>query len=100
VTSAHGSPLKTATKAPKRRKWRSPARSAPALEIALARLGRRIRRLRLAKGLSQEDAAERASIDPKHYQAIEGGRMNLTMASLLGIARALGVKVADLTKGV
>jgi transcriptional regulator with XRE-family HTH domain len=59
-----------------------------------------MRRLRLAKGISQEDAAERAAIDPKHYQEIEGGHINATVASLLGIARALGVKVADLMKGV
>lgn len=59
-----------------------------------------MRRLRREKGLSQEGAAERAALDPKHYQAIEAGRTNVTFASLLGIARALGVKVADLTKGV
>ena len=59
-----------------------------------------MRRLRLDKGLSQEDAAERAAIDPKHYQAIEGGHINVTVASLLGIARALGVKMADLMEGV
>jgi transcriptional regulator with XRE-family HTH domain len=45
-----------------------------------------VRRLRREKGLSQEGAAERAALDPKHYQAIEAGRTN--------------VKVADLTKGV
>jgi hypothetical protein len=39
-------------------------------------------------------------LDPKHFQAIEAGATNTTMASLVGIARGLGVKVADLVKGV
>jgi transcriptional regulator with XRE-family HTH domain len=59
-----------------------------------------MRRLRRKKGLSQEAVAERAALDAKHYQAIEAGHTNVTFASLLGIARALGVKVADLAKGV
>jgi ribosome-binding protein aMBF1 (putative translation factor) len=87
-------------KARKRRTWRSAARSSPLVDAALARLGRRARRLRLAKGLSQEDLAERAALDAKHYQAIEGGQTNVTFATLLGIARALGVKIAELLKGV
>jgi transcriptional regulator with XRE-family HTH domain len=82
------------------RTWRSAARSGPRVAAALVRLGRRVRRLRREKGLSQEETAERAALDPKHYQAIEAGHTNVTFASLLGIARALGVKVADLTKGV
>jgi transcriptional regulator with XRE-family HTH domain len=67
---------------------------------ALVRLGKQIRRLRHEHELSQEKVAERAALDSKHYQAIEGGRTNGTIASLVGIARALGVKVADLTKTV
>lgn len=56
--------------------------------------------MRLALGLSQEETAARASIDSKHYQSIEAGRINVTFASLLGIASALGVKLEELTKGV
>jgi DNA-binding XRE family transcriptional regulator len=84
----------------KPRTWRSAARSSPLVGAALVRLGKRARRLRLAKELSQEEVAERAALDPKHYQAIEGGHTNVTLATLLGIARALGIKVAELLKGV
>ncbi len=59
-----------------------------------------MRRLRQDKGLSQEDAAELAAIDSKHLQNIEGGRANVTFASLLGIARALGVRLSVLVEGV
>lgn len=82
------------------RTWRSAARSSPLVTVGLTRLGKRVRRLRQQKGLSQEELAERAALDPKHVQAIEGGRVNVTFASLVGIGRALGVKLADLLKGV
>jgi transcriptional regulator with XRE-family HTH domain len=52
------------------------------------------------KGLSQEDAADRAAIDPKHFQLIETGQVNVTFASLVGVAKALGVKLAELFRGV
>ncbi len=86
---------------PKRRtSWRSAARSSPQVGTALASLGKRVRILRQEKGLTQEDAAARAHLDPKHFQAIEAGKTNVTMASLVGIARSLGVKLAELLKGV
>jgi transcriptional regulator with XRE-family HTH domain len=45
-------------------------------------------------------AAERAKLDYKHYQAIEGGNSNVTVASLIGIARSLKVELAKLFDGV
>ncbi|MGH7328340.1 MAG: helix-turn-helix domain-containing protein [Polyangiaceae bacterium] len=35
-----------------------------------------------------------------NYQAIESGQTNVTVASLVGIARAFGVKLAELMKNV
>lgn len=94
----------TVPRTPKPRKrprtWRSAARSSPLVSAGLARLGKRVRRLRQEKGLSQEEVAERAALDAKHLQAIEGGQANVTFASLVGIAKALGVKLAELLKGV
>jgi len=72
------------------------ARATPEVAIATGRLGRRIRDLRKHKQLSQEQAAERAKIDPKHWQDLESGRTNPTLATLVGISRALGVKLAEL----
>ena len=59
-----------------------------------------MRRLRREKELSQEDLAERAALDAKHLQAIEAGKANVTFASLVGIAKALGIKLAELLRGV
>jgi transcriptional regulator with XRE-family HTH domain len=59
-----------------------------------------LRRLRREKELSQEDLAERAALDAKHLQAIEAGQVNATFASLMGLAKALGIKLSELLKGV
>ena len=80
--------------------WRSAARRSPHLKKALARLARRLRAIRLEKKLTQEEAAEAAALDTKHYQAIEAGQSNLTIASLLGISRALGVELSYLVEGI
>ncbi|MGO9839467.1 MAG: helix-turn-helix domain-containing protein [Polyangiaceae bacterium] len=84
----------------RRTSWRSAARSSPQVDRALAALGKRVRILRREKGLTQEDAAAKAHLDSKHFQAIEAGQANLTMASLVGVARSLGVKLSELFKGV
>jgi len=58
-------------------------------------LGKRLREIRMARGLRQEDMQERG-ISPKYYQRIEAGNVNLTLRSLEKIALALGVSVLDL----
>jgi transcriptional regulator with XRE-family HTH domain len=63
---------------------------------ALNRLGKRVRSLRLHRELTQEGAAEIAKLDEKHWQDIEGSRTNPTVATLVGIARALKVTLSEL----
>jgi transcriptional regulator with XRE-family HTH domain len=63
---------------------------------ALNRLGKRIRALRIERALTQEQAAELAKLDEKHWQDIEGARTNPTVATLVGIARALKVTLSEL----
>ncbi len=58
-------------------------------------LGKRLREIRMARGLRQEDMQERG-ISPKYYQRIEAGNVNLTLRSLVKIASALRVSVLDL----
>ncbi len=88
--------VKTGTK----RKWRSGARSSPRVAKAITRLGRRIRRLREDRGLSQEEIAHRAKLDPKHWSALEHGMTNVTFASLVGIADALKINLSELVEGI
>ena len=63
---------------------------------ALRQLGRQIGSRRRELGLSLEEAAGRAEIDPKHWAAIEHALTNATVASLVGIASALRVEIRDL----
>jgi len=58
------------------------------------------RELRKRRGLSEEKLADLAHLDPKHLQIIESGRVNTTLASLVGIGRALGVPLRELFEGV
>ena len=50
--------------------------------------------------MTQEHLAESAAIDAKHYQVMEGGLSNVTFATLVAVARALGVTLAELLDGV
>lgn len=57
-----------------------------------------IRRERLAAGLSQEEAAARASIGYKRWQEIETGRVNLTIRTLARMAAALDVDFWEIVR--
>ena len=60
----------------------------------------RIRRVRGALGLLQEDVADLAGIAPRHYRRLEalaGKRANPTLTLLRSVALALGTDVSALT---
>jgi transcriptional regulator with XRE-family HTH domain len=59
-------------------------------------VGRNLRRLRLAQGISQEELAFRASIDRVYMSELERGRRNPSLLVLTRLAKALGVTLNDL----
>ncbi len=59
-------------------------------------LGETIRAIREKKGLTQEDLADKASIDVSYLAKIENGYVNTTIRYLIKISKALGVKAKDL----
>lgn len=69
------------------------AREAVGVGTAIRKLGKRIRELRAARELTQEAAAEHAKLDVKHWQDLEAGNTNPTVATLVGVSRALHVKL-------
>jgi DNA-binding XRE family transcriptional regulator len=77
-------------------RWRSDARSDPETLRTFKKLGLRIRELRAEKALTQEQLAEGAALSVQHLLDLEHGRSNPTLASLVGIARGLGVSLPDL----
>lgn len=59
-------------------------------------VGRRIRSLRQAGGLTQEELGEKAGLNYKFIGELERGRVNVSLDSLGVIAEALGVRIGDL----
>ena len=62
-------------------------------------LGRNLRRLREAKGLSQEKFAFEAHIHRTYISDIERGARNPTISIVQKLADALGVTASDLLAG-
>jgi len=59
-------------------------------------IGWNLRRLRVAKGLSQEKLALESNIDRSYVGRVERGRENVTVATLEAFARVLAVNVGTL----
>lgn len=49
------------------------------------------KRLRLKKGWTQEVLAEKAGLEARYVQEVEGAKTNMTLAILVDLATALGV---------
>lgn len=63
-------------------------------------VGQKIRAYRREAGLSQEKLAEKASLSYKYLGEVERGYVNVSLDSLMRIAKALKLKVHDLVHGV
>lgn len=61
-------------------------------------MGKRIRRLRIRQGLSQEKLADICGLHRSHMGEIERGRANLTLATLEIIAQKLQTTPSALLK--
>ena len=59
-------------------------------------IGQRIRRYRKARGLSQEQLAEKIWISPTHMSHIETGSTKLSLPVFVDLAAALGVQTDEL----
>ncbi|MXS72718.1 helix-turn-helix domain-containing protein [Flavobacteriaceae bacterium W22] len=64
----------------------------------LKKIGKRIKEVRLQKGISQADLVGRmeGNIDPTNISRIEAGRTNPTVITLYRIAEAMDMKLVDL----
>lgn len=63
-----------------------------ALPVAV---GRRVRELRLAKGVSQEALAEEAGLHRNYIGSVERGERDIGVGATARIAGALGLSLAD-----
>lgn len=58
--------------------------------------GKRLKKIRAEKKLSQRALALEADMEHKHVQRIEAGAVNPTMTTIVALAEALGIRPADL----
>lgn len=63
-------------------------------------LGKRIRELRLKKGFSQESFADHCGLHRTYQGGIERGERNLTIQTVLTVAKGLGMSMSDLLSGI
>jgi transcriptional regulator with XRE-family HTH domain len=71
-----------------------------ARDSILERFGNRVRELRKARRLSQEAFADKCGLDRTYISGIERGKRNVGLSNVEVIARALGVSVSELTRGL
>ena len=61
-------------------------------------VGRNVRRVRLSKGLTQEQFADRSGFSQQYLSDLERGRRNPTVITLYELAQAVGVSHVDLVE--
>ena len=62
--------------------------------------GKRLRQLRLKRGLSQEELAYRVGMDVSYLSELENGKKEPCSRKIKGLAQGLGVSVARLMQGL
>lgn len=60
------------------------------------RFGRRVHALRVERGLSQTDVGERCGLDRAYMSGLEHGMRNPTLDTIVRLASAFDVAVAEL----
>jgi transcriptional regulator with XRE-family HTH domain len=63
-------------------------------------LGERIRKLRTRKGWSQEEFAAISGLHRTYIGAVERGEKNLTLSTMLTLAKTLGSTIGQLFRGI
>lgn len=63
-------------------------------------VGRNIKRLRKAQGITQEELAHRSSLHPVELARAERGQRDMRISTIAKIARGLKVPAAELVKNL
>ena len=58
--------------------------------------GQKVKQLRKAKELSQEDLAEKSGLNRPYISAIEQGKRNVSLEVIEKLAEALGIEIKEL----
>ncbi len=68
------------------------------MDAKVVLVGKRIRQVRKAQGISQQELGERANLNYKYIGGVERGERNPSVGSLVKIAKGLKVDVGDFFK--
>ena len=68
------------------------------MDNSAKKLGDNIKRIRLAKDMTQGDLCRKLEVDRAYMSNIESGKKNPTLSTITNIAKALGVSVDQLLK--
>lgn len=68
------------------------------MDNSAKKLGQNIKRIRLAKGMTQGDLCRKLDLDRAYMSNIESGKKNPTLATITNLAKALGVSLDELLK--
>ena len=70
-------------------------------ELLLLKFGARVRKARLALGISQEKLALECGLDRTYISSVERGKRNVSLVNIHKLAGSLGISPAELlvTKG-
>lgn len=69
------------------------------MDIDYGKVGKRIRTIRLSRGITQEKLAELADLSPQHMNRIEKASRNTSVEAIYRIAEALEVAPDELLHG-
>jgi len=67
---------------------------------SLTSFGQNVRKIRGVCGLTQERLADKADLDPTYISGIERGVRNPSLLIISRLAKALGVSLSELCKGI
>ena len=62
--------------------------------------GERVSQLRKKKGLSQERLGFECNLSQTYISEVEAGKRNVSLVNIHGLAKALGITLAELLDGV
>lgn len=62
----------------------------------LLHFGQRVRKIRKSVGLSQEELSYKSNVNRTYIGMIERGEKNVTLLTMVKIAQALEINIADL----
>ena len=62
------------------------------------KLGENMKKIRLAKGMTQGDICRKLEVDRAYISNVESGNKNPTLSTITNLAKALGVSIDELLK--